>query len=63
MRMFLIIMALVFNLALIILECNIFMKVKNKLNILKFYTFLQNFIAVLVSVIFEISLMRTRERV
>lgn len=52
MRMFLIIMALVFNLALIILECNIFIKVKNKLNILKFYTFLQNFIAVLVSVLF-----------
>ena len=45
MRTVQLIMALMFNLLLIIIEGVTFLKVKNKLNILKFYTFLQNFIA------------------
>ena len=46
------VMAIVFNLLLILMEGAIFFRVKNKLNILKFYTFLQNFIALTVSILF-----------
>ena len=46
------VMAFVFNLLLILMEGAIFFRVKNKLNILKFYTFLQNFIALTVSILF-----------
>ena len=52
MRTVQLIMALMFNLLLIIIEGATFLKVKNKLNILKFYTFLQNFIALAISILF-----------
>ena len=52
MRTVQLIMALMFNFLLIIIEGATFLKVKNKLNILKFYTFLQNFIALAISILF-----------
>ena len=52
MRIFELIMALILNLLLVLMEGTTFLKVKNKRNILKFYTFLQNFIALAVSVLF-----------
>ena len=45
-------MAIVLNLLLVLIEGTVFLKVKNKLQILKFYTFLQNFIALMVSLLF-----------
>ncbi|MCH5347801.1 MAG: hypothetical protein J1E40_00630 [Oscillospiraceae bacterium] len=52
MRIFELIIALILNLLLVLMEGATFLKVKNKLNILKFYTFLQNFIALAISVLF-----------
>ena len=52
MRTVQLIMALMFNFLLIIIEGATFLKVKNKLNILKFYTFLQNLIALAISILF-----------
>lgn len=52
MKVFGLIMALMLNLLLILIEGGIFLKVKNKRNILKFYTFLQNFIALAISILF-----------
>lgn len=52
MKTFGLIMALVFNLLLILIEGATFLKVTNKRNILKFYTFLQNFIALTISILF-----------
>lgn len=52
MKVFGLIMALILNLLLIFIEGATFLKVKNKRNILKFYTFLQNFIALAISILF-----------
>lgn len=52
MKTFLLAIAFLLNLFLVLTEGATFLKVKNKLNILKFYTFLQNFIALLISVLF-----------
>ena len=52
MRTFQLVIALMLNLLLVIIEGATFLKVKNKLNILKFYTFLQNFIALAISILF-----------
>lgn len=46
------IIAALINLIIIVLELKTFAAVKNKLNILKFYTFLQNFIALVTSAVF-----------
>lgn len=52
MDIFGLIAATVFNLAIIVIEFAVFIKVKNKLNILKFYTFLQNALALIVSIVY-----------
>lgn len=46
------IMALMLNFLLVLIEGGTFLKVKKKHNILKFYTFLQNFIAFAISILF-----------
>jgi hypothetical protein len=46
------VIALVLNLIIVGCEIAVFIKVKNKCNIFKFYTFLQNFIAMIVSLLF-----------
>lgn len=52
MSTMLLILAILLNISVIVLEISIFLKVNNKLNILKFYTFLQNFLALLISIVF-----------
>ncbi len=52
MSKILLILAILLNISIIILETSIFIKVKNKLNILKFYTFLQNFLALAISIVY-----------
>lgn len=52
MKVFELMMALILNILLILIEGATFVKVKNKSNILKFYTFLQNFIALAISILF-----------
>lgn len=52
MNTFNLIIAFILNVLLILLEVVIFLKVKHKSSILKFYTFLQNFIALIISIIF-----------
>ena len=52
MKAFGLVIALMLNLLLILIEGATFLKVKNKINILKFYTFLQNFIALAISILF-----------
>jgi len=52
MNTFQLVLAIMLNIAIVLIEGAIFVKVKNKLNILKFYTFLQNFIALVISIVF-----------
>lgn len=44
--------ALVMNAVIVGCEISIFIKVKDKVNVVKYYTFLQNFIALIVSIVF-----------
>ena len=52
MSLILQILAILLNISIIILETSVFAKMKNKLNILKSYTFLQNFLALVISVVY-----------
>ena len=48
------IMALVINIIIIVFEMFIFIKLKDKRDVFKYYTFLQNFIALMTGIIFVI---------
>lgn len=48
--------ALIINLVIIICECVTLGHIRGKLNILKYYTYLQNFLALIVSIIFSVCL-------
>ena len=44
--------ALIVNLLIIILEVMVLIKVKRKVDIFKYYTYLQNFLTLIVSIVF-----------